>query len=488
MAETNLDIVIRAKNEAERQIGEVNNSLKDKFIPTLKAVGIAAAAAGAAIVGFAISSIKQFADVGDELAKMSKRTGISVEELSKLRYIADLSNVSMETLEMAIRRAGMAFVDAEQGSKQASESFQRLGFGIEELKGMQPDELFFAIAQEIGKIPDPVHRSAAAVEFFGKSGTEILPMLGEDMEALAKEAKSLGIIFTEDMAKAAEEWKDANTRLDAALMGVKLVIAKEVIPILMPLAEGIKDNIKAFGDWMQEMGGIDEIKEKVKFAINELITQIDLNTGMITALKVAWENIKLVWDTQIMPALRELWAALKPYQPMLEILAKIIGTILLVAFHALVLVLKTVVIVTLEVLKNIIDAITTALNIVTKAWNWFTDQLAKAITWIDKVIEKLQVLIDLWNRAKALIGGAMSSAVGGIGKVLGFAEGGIVPGPIGAPTFAVVHGGETIIPSGAGAGVGGITVNINGGTYLSEDAGLDMGNKIAEVLKRQLRI
>ena len=31
-----------------------------------------------------------------------------------------------------------------------------------------------------------------------------------------------------------------------------------------------------------------------------------------------------------------------------------------------------------------------------------------------------------------------------------FAEGGIVPGPLGAPQFAVVHGGETVMPGGGG--------------------------------------
>ena len=41
----------------------------------------------------------------------------------------------------------------------------------------------------------------------------------------------------------------------------------------------------------------------------------------------------------------------------------------------------------------------------------------------------------------------------------GFALGGVVPGPRGAPMRAIVHGGETIIPAGKGGG-GNITVNV----------------------------
>jgi TP901 family phage tail tape measure protein len=52
------------------------------------------------------------------------------------------------------------------------------------------------------------------------------------------------------------------------------------------------------------------------------------------------------------------------------------------------------------------------------------------------------------------------------GYELGFATGGIVPGPIGAPMRAIVHGGETIIPVG---GVGGVSINISvGGSVTTE--------------------
>ena len=38
---------------------------------------------------------------------------------------------------------------------------------------------------------------------------------------------------------------------------------------------------------------------------------------------------------------------------------------------------------------------------------------------------------------------------GKVGKALGFAEGGIVPGPLGRPLLATIHGGEMVLPVGA---------------------------------------
>jgi len=73
------------------------------------------------------------------------------------------------------------------------------------------------------------------------------------------------------------------------------------------------------------------------------------------------------------------------------------------------------------------------------------------------------------------IGGSMTtvanSALGAVKSIpiigsmvgaLGFAEGGIVPGPIGAPVPAIVHGGETVIPVGGGAGGDTFNITVNG--------------------------
>ena len=43
----------------------------------------------------------------------------------------------------------------------------------------------------------------------------------------------------------------------------------------------------------------------------------------------------------------------------------------------------------------------------------------------------------------------LTGAAGKVGKALGFAEGGIVPGPLGRPLLATVHGGEMILPPSA---------------------------------------
>lgn len=110
---------------------------------------------------------------------------------------------------------------------------------------------------------------------------------------------------------------------------------------------------------------------------------------------------------------------------------------------------------------------------------------------VNSVLSAVNFLIDQMNKIQFSIPSWVPS-VGGksfginIGKVPYMASGGIVTGP----TLAMVGeaGPEAIIPLNRANGVGGITVNINGGTYLSEDVAEEIGDKIINRLKTQLAI
>lgn len=72
-----------------------------------------------------------------------------------------------------------------------------------------------------------------------------------------------------------------------------------------------------------------------------------------------------------------------------------------------------------------------------------------------------------------------------IGQMLGFADGGIVPGPIGAPQMAIVHGGEEITPPGKGGGRS-VVLNINNPVINGIDDANAMFANWANMLKAEL--
>jgi SNF2 family DNA or RNA helicase len=82
----------------------------------LRAVGTHLMAVGGGIVAPLLASAKGYAEVGEQLDKMSTRTGISVEALSELGYAAKLSDVSLEEVGVGVRNMQRVVAGAARGS------------------------------------------------------------------------------------------------------------------------------------------------------------------------------------------------------------------------------------------------------------------------------------------------------------------------------------------------------------------------------------
>src|SRR5207237_488386 len=128
-------------------------------------------------------AVLKFAESGDQIAKMARRTGVSAEALSELGFAAEQSGQNIDVLEQTLKKMQKTIGGAELKSGEAAglTSFEgklaHLGLTISDLKDLAPDQQFESIADRIAAIPDPTQRAAAAMEIFGKSGTALLPLM-----------------------------------------------------------------------------------------------------------------------------------------------------------------------------------------------------------------------------------------------------------------------------------------------------------------------
>jgi hypothetical protein len=194
---------------------------------------------GAAAVGGLLAKTKVFADMGDELAKASVRTGIAVENLSELKYAAEQSGSNLADLETSLRSMSRTLVDAAEGSDSAQQALRRVGLSVGQLSKMSPEEQFKAIADGLANIDNPTKKAAAAMDIFGKSGTQLLPLLADGakgIQALQDRAKRLGITMSTADAKAAEAFGDALSDLavqaKAVIFNVGAVVARTIMPFI----------------------------------------------------------------------------------------------------------------------------------------------------------------------------------------------------------------------------------------------------------------
>src|SRR5271169_870545 len=95
------------KGDFKKSLDQASKQLK-AFGDQVTDIGKKMAGLGAAVTAPLILAAQRFASMGDEMEKASQRTGVSVEALSELKYVAEQSGSSFEDLETGIKKMSKA--------------------------------------------------------------------------------------------------------------------------------------------------------------------------------------------------------------------------------------------------------------------------------------------------------------------------------------------------------------------------------------------
>jgi len=230
--------------QAARQLGEIERATSnlDKRMAAgataLKAFAAAAAAAFSA--GQVIAAIRRNIDAMDELAKSVQKVGIGAEDLQRLRYAADLSGVSAEQLDKAVGKLAVGMSDLAKGTDDTAKALRAIGAK----SGEGPVETLKRIADQFEKMPDGIAKTNLAIQLFGKSGAELIPMLnagGDALQNLANEADRFGGVISGKTLGQAEEFNDNMSRLERTFAGVVAQLTAGMLPALSAISKSLTD-------------------------------------------------------------------------------------------------------------------------------------------------------------------------------------------------------------------------------------------------------
>lgn len=257
----------RAFSDAAKQAGDLSKSLGsigkqiegsfsglasslgpiEEAMGALGPAGLAAAAGVGAVtsaigglVAFLVDATKGLVDFGGKLADLSEKTGLSTTTLQELRFAGSLVGVSMEEAAGAVTALQKNIVAGDT-------VFERLGLNLQKIRGLDVGGQFDAVAGAIRDIKDPTQQAAAAMEAFGKSGANILPLIKSDMAAAREEAQRLGIIIGQDTVNAADDLGDRATKLAAAWEAFKNQTAAVIVDSGL-LQDGLTSITQLMGD------------------------------------------------------------------------------------------------------------------------------------------------------------------------------------------------------------------------------------------------
>lgn len=263
--------VKRAEREFKNSFGNIERLAKGVGV----AVGTAAAAAASGLAALTKAGI----DYADSLNDMATRTGIGVEQLSRLGVAAKLSNTTLESLQTAVGKLAKAQTDAARGGQAQIDLFHALGVEFQNTNGTlrASNEVLREVADVFAKLPEGPERAALALKLFGKSGMELIPFLTEGAAGLAKMdemADKLGITISKDTARAAAEFNDRIDLMGLAVTGLGAQLAAELLPHLLELSEGLTEIVA-------EGGVAREVVDTIGDAVDRVGLEFDTAAGLV---------------------------------------------------------------------------------------------------------------------------------------------------------------------------------------------------------------
>lgn len=180
-------------------------------------VAVGAAAAGAA-AGMALA-VKGTINSADQMAKASRSFGVPIDELSRLKYAADLSGVSFSNLGNALRTLNKNVYDAANGTGAAKDAFKELGISVTGADGnlKSATQIMGEVSDALKGMDDETKKAAISGKIFGERyGAQLASLLAlgsEGINQLTSEAEQFGQVFSQEMGENAEAFNDNMTRL-----------------------------------------------------------------------------------------------------------------------------------------------------------------------------------------------------------------------------------------------------------------------------------
>ncbi len=237
-------------SESGKAAKEVAKISADTVIGGIKAgteafIAYSTAITGAATALFGLTS--NAAGFADNINTMSKVTGVSTEQLQIMSMYSEQIDVSAETTVSALKKLTKNMGDAAGGSDSALEKFEKLGISVTDVNGnlRSNDEVFAEAIEKLGDIENETERDAAAMDLFGKSATELNPLILGGADALkefGEKAKENGLVLSQEALDDLNAFNDSIDNLKTNTSAAGNILAGAVAQDFQKFTDTIGNN------------------------------------------------------------------------------------------------------------------------------------------------------------------------------------------------------------------------------------------------------
>lgn len=238
---------------SSQQLKNVGNKLQaaggkvEELGKKLSGISAGAAAVGAGLLKMGYDAVQS----ADDINTLSQQTGISTDELQKMKYASDLVDVSLDSMTGAIRKM-KAKMDP------TNKTFASLGVSVLDANDQlrSATDVFYDTIAALSQIENETERDQVAMELFGKSADELAGIIddgGAALQAYGQQAEDMGLILSGDTLNALNETNDTIDKVKMQVSGTMAQIGADVASVLAPVLEKAAELISKITAKLREL-------------------------------------------------------------------------------------------------------------------------------------------------------------------------------------------------------------------------------------------
>lgn len=192
-------------------------------------------------------------NLSDDLATQASITGLSTDALQEYAYMAELVDVSVDTITGSLTKLTRNMKTASKGSGDAYNAFKRLGVSFQDASGALRDNeaVFNDVIDALGDIQNETERDSIAMALFGKSAQDLNPLIktgGDQLAKYAAEAHEVGYVMSREVIDGNVKASDAIQRLKNSVTAAKNELGSALAPAIATASDKLAGLVK----WSRE--------------------------------------------------------------------------------------------------------------------------------------------------------------------------------------------------------------------------------------------
>ena len=230
----------RANQSIKKFQKELGDGLKNACKTAIVGLGALATAT--------VATVQQTMKHGDEIDKMSQKMQMSRKAYQELDYVFSQNGADISMMQTGMSKLTKAMDGAKLGTKSYILTFNRLGISLKDTKGRMKstETVMFEALNKLQKMPEGATKTALALQLFGKSATELAPLLNgnaKGVEELRKKFNDLGMGMSDEAINASVKFTDTMDTLKRSFQGCVYTVGADLMPIFQSLADTVQSNM-----------------------------------------------------------------------------------------------------------------------------------------------------------------------------------------------------------------------------------------------------